>query len=97
MESRVDPIEAETDAQHRQIAALIRRDPSLIAEAQAVVDRWIARSGGEPLPAWLEWKDALAMLDAATLVRFLESTTPRARRMRISSPFFALLRKDASG
>jgi len=94
MEARVDPVEQRNDERHRRIAAMIRRDPSLIAEASAVLDGWISRSGGEPLPAWLEWKSALAMFDVPTLVRFLESTTPRARRMRISSPFFALLRKD---
>jgi len=38
--------------------------------------------------AQLAWKTALAMLDAGQVADFLESRTPRAKRMRISSPFF---------
>jgi hypothetical protein len=84
------PIEQENDELHRRIAALIRRDPSLIEKARARLNEHIARN---PLPAREEWRTALRHLDAADVVRFIESTTPRARRMKISSPFFFLLRE----
>jgi hypothetical protein len=93
VERRIDPTERRNDELHRRIAALIRREPAVIAEATAALDRWLAQPGVEPLPAWLEWKTALSMLDAPQLADFLESTTPRARRMRTSSPFFVLAAK----
>jgi hypothetical protein len=82
-----DPIERDNDEIHRRVAARIRRDPSVIDLARARLDRWLAR---DPLPAWLEWKTAIALLDREQLAAFLESSTPRARRMRCSSPFFGL-------
>lgn len=90
MTTRPDPIELRNDERGRQIAALIRTNPEIIDQAKAVLERWIARDGGAPDAALLEWRDALAMLEPEQLARFLESTTPRARRMRISSPFVGL-------
>ncbi len=90
MERRVDPIEQRNDDYHRRVAAQIRRDPGVIAQALARLNSWIARDGAEPLPVRLEWRTALALLEPSQLADFLESTTPRARRMRISSPFFGL-------
>ena len=85
MERLLDPVAAECDARHRDVARRLRADPSVAAEARATLERWIAASG--ELPAWLEWRAALATLDGAELADFLESSTPRARRMRTSSPF----------
>jgi len=45
-------------------------------------------SGDPSDPALVEWKIALTSLDARQLADFLESPTPKAKRMRISSPFF---------
>jgi hypothetical protein len=90
MESRIDPSELENDEIHRRVAARIRRDPGVIDEARARLERWLARDGDRPHPATLEWRAAIEMLDPASLAEFLESTTPRARRMRSSSPFFGL-------
>jgi hypothetical protein len=89
MERKVDPIEQENDELHRRIAAMIRRDPSLIERARAQLERWLAN---DPIPAWLEWRPAFTQLEPDELAAFLESTTPRARRMKISSPFSCLLR-----
>jgi len=90
VERRIDSSEARNDTIHRRVAARIRRDPSVVAEARERLERWLARDGSEPHPAWLEWKVALDMLDPLELADFLESRTPRARRMRSSSPFFGL-------
>ena len=85
---KVDPTEASKDEIHRRAAAEIRRDPGVIAQAAARLERWLLRSGDPPDPALVEWKIALAALDPEQLAEFLESPTPRARRMRISSPFY---------
>ena len=89
MERRRDPVEAKNDERHRKIAALIRTDPTVISKAAAVLDRWLA---DDAHPALVEWKTAFAMLDPHELAEFLESPTPRARRMRISSPFVGVVR-----
>jgi len=86
---RIDPVEAKNDERHRKIAALIRIDPTVIARAGALLDKWLAQDAH---PALVEWKTALTMLDPDELAEFLESPTPRARRMRISSPFVGLVK-----
>jgi hypothetical protein len=91
VERRVDPTAIENDELHARAAALVRSDPvTTIARASELLERWIARLGGEPPPAWREWRVALRMLDAPELARFLESRTPRAQRMKISSPFLVV-------
>jgi hypothetical protein len=85
---KIDPTEVRKDETHRRVAAEIRRDPRVIDEAAARLERWMLRDGAPPDPALVEWKIALSMLDTAELAEFLESPTPRAKRMRISSPFF---------
>lgn len=92
MEPRVDPLERRNDELHRRVAARIRRDHAVIDEARATLERWIERDGAEPHPALLEWKAVLAMLEPDELADFLESTMPRARRLRCSSPFAGLAR-----
>lgn len=87
----MDPIERRNDELGRRIAELIRTDPRVIDQAKEILDRWIAGTGGEPSAALSEWRVALAMLEPQELAKFFESTTPRARRMRISSPFLVLV------
>lgn len=84
---RVDPIEKENDELHRRIAAKIRQDPSLVAEAAAVIDKWIAADGTPTDPVLLEWEAVLDLLSPEEVADFLESDLPRARRLRVSSPF----------
>jgi hypothetical protein len=87
-----DPLEERTAETHRRVAARIRRDPSLIAEATARLQRLIVREGPPADPVLCEWLDVLLMLDPPQLADFIESTTPRARRLRISSPLVWLAR-----
>jgi hypothetical protein len=94
MATRVDPIELRNDHIGRRIAALIRSNPRVVEQAAEILERWIARAGAEPPPALVEWRVALAMLTPEELAKFFESTTPRARRMRSSSPFAVLLPRD---
>jgi len=88
MTREVDPTELRNDEIHVRVAAEIRHDPRLIEQAAVRLDRWLLRGGDPPDPALVEWKTALAALDPGQLADFLESPTPRAKRMRISSPFF---------
>lgn len=81
-----DPIEARALQTHRRIADRLRRDPSLIAAALVRLKLRIAREGVPADPVLGEWLDALLMLAPPQLADFIESTTPRARRLRISSP-----------
>jgi hypothetical protein len=90
---RKDPIERASDELHRNVAARIRRDPSCIDAAAATLARWIERDGPNPHPVLLEWQAVLRMLEPAELADFLESRTPRARRLRASSPFAATVKQ----
>ena len=94
MDQRPDPIEARNDELHRRVAALIRVDPRVVPQARETLERWLA---ADPLPAWLEWRAALRLLTPEEIASFLESSTPRARRMRSSSPFAGVLRAGAGG
>lgn len=61
----------------------------MIEVARQRLERWIA-SEPDPVPVLLEWRAVLMMLEPAELAEFLESATPRAERLRVSSPFFGL-------
>ena len=87
---RANPTEVRSDEVHRRVAARIRQDPAIIRTASARLERWIGQSDGAPNPVLLEWRAAIRMLEPEELAGFLESTTPRARRLRVSSPFFDL-------
>jgi hypothetical protein len=87
-----DPIEERAAEAHRRIAARVRQNPALIAEARTRLEQRIAREGAPADPVLSEWLDALLMLDPPQLADFIESATPRARRLRISSPLVWLAR-----
>lgn len=87
-----DPIEERALQAHRRIAEKLRHDPVLITEARARLEQRIAREGVPIDPILGEWLDALLMLDPPQLADFIESATPRARRLRISSPLVWLAR-----
>lgn len=87
-----DPIEERALQAHRRIAERLRQDPSLIAQARARLEQRIESEGSPPDPVLSEWLDALLMLDPLQVADFIESATPRARRLRISSPLVWLAR-----
>jgi len=84
--ARIDTDNRERD---RRLAALIRKHPAVIARAQQNLREWGAHWGGLN-PAWEEWKVLLQMLTAAQVADFLESSTPKANRLRQSSPFIGV-------
>ena len=83
-------IDAENRQRDRRLAALIREQPAIIEHARRNLRQWTAH-WGHSNPAWEEWSLILRMLTAAQLADFLESGTPKAERLRQSSPFLGLL------
>ncbi len=83
-------IDAENRERDQRLAALIRRDPHLIDLATRNLAAWAAR-WEETIPAWEEWRQLLRRLTPAQLAEFLESRTPKAERLRQSSPFLGVL------
>jgi len=75
----------------RLIAVKVRAAPHLVEIAKANLARWRAQNGGELAPAHREWQLALRFLTALELADFIESETPKAARLRQSSPFAGIL------
>lgn len=84
-------IDEANEAADLLIARRLRRDPALLREARRNLRRWMARDGKRPRPVFLEWALVLDKLTRSEIAAFLESDTPKARRLRQSSPFMSLL------
>src|SRR5437773_12577671 len=82
-------IDAENRERDRRLAALIRRRPAVIDCARQNLSNWETR-WGERTPAWEEWAQLLHILTPLQLAEFLESSTPKANRLRQSSPFVGI-------
>jgi hypothetical protein len=79
----------------RATAAALRRHPELVHAAEENLARWLKRDGEAVHPALQEWKDILFFLRPEQIADFLESQTPKAKRLRQSSPFIGILRRAA--
>lgn len=77
---------------HRRIAARIRHDPGVIAESKARLARLMEREPPPPDPVLQEWLDLLLMATPGQIADFIESGTPRARRLWTSSPLLWVAR-----
>jgi hypothetical protein len=86
VEHRINPTELLDAEMHRRIAARIRRDPQVIARTRDRLARVMAEEAPHVDPVLGEWLDVLLMLDPDQIARFIESNTPRARRLRSSTP-----------
>ena len=82
-------IDRENREHDRRIAAALRADPELVEIARANLKRWLERDGMKPHSALLEWQAILDFLTPDEIAAFLESRTPKAERLRQSSPFIA--------
>ena len=83
-------IDVENRERDRRLALLIRRRPDVVELAQRNLQSWAAY-WGQLTPAWEEWAQVLRMLSPGQIADFLESTTPKANRLRQSSPFLGVL------
>jgi hypothetical protein len=88
-------IDAANYEHDRRTAEAIRRNPACIEIARQNLSNWAARWGELSAPH-REWAKILRMLTPAQLADFLESTTPKANRLRQSTPFVGVLKKDES-
>jgi hypothetical protein len=79
----------------RATAAALRRHPELVEVARANLERWISQAGVPVHPALAEWRKVLFFLTSAQLADFISSDTPMANRLRQSSPFVGVLRREA--
>ena len=85
---QIDEINA---AEDRLIAVRLRRGREPLRTAKRNLRRWMARDGARPRAVFQEWMLVLTRLTPTEIAGFLESNTPRARRLRQSSPFAGVL------
>ena len=78
----------------RAIAHLLDRDPSLTRRATSHLERILDEDQGAAAHDLREWHAILSQYSNERLREFLVSTTSRARRLRRSSPFLAVLNPD---
>jgi len=73
------------------IAEMLDRDPSLLRRAQRHLDLLLREDQGAASHDLREWQEILIHYSKQRLKDFLVADTPRAQRLRQSSPFFAVL------
>ena len=78
-------------AMSRAIASFLERDASLLRRAKSHVEFLLEQDQGAASHDLREWSDILSGYSQRRIRDFLIAETPRARRLRQSSPFFAVL------
>jgi hypothetical protein len=76
------------------VAELVDKDASLILRAKRHLVRLLSEDQGAAAQDLREWLDILEHYSPQRIREFLVADTPRARRLRQSSPFFAVLTPD---
>jgi hypothetical protein len=66
----------------------------MIQVARNQLERWLRLDGMHAHPALLEWRAIMDFLTPNQIADFLESDTPKANRLRQSSPFIGLPNVD---
>ena len=78
----------------RAIAAVLEKNPSLAKRATRHIEALLKSDQGPASHDLREWHTILSKYSRHRLRDFLVSETPRAQRLRQSSPFFAVLSAD---
>ncbi len=78
----------------RAIAELLMENPSLIRRALQHIERILREDKGSATHALEEWRAILSNYSLERVREFLVAQTPRAQRLRQSSPFFAVLKPE---
>ncbi|MEX2496420.1 MAG: hypothetical protein WD448_10045 [Woeseia sp.] len=73
------------------IARLIDEDPGLLRRATRHLEQLLKTEQGPAVHDLREWQDILSIYSPQRIRDFIVSETPRAQRLRRSSPFFAVL------
>ena len=76
------------------IVKVLERDPSLIKRASRYLEFQLEDDHGSASHDLREWQDILTRYSVQRIKNFLVSETPRAKRLRQSSPFFAVLNDE---
>ena len=76
------------------IVIILDRDPSLIKRASRYLEFQLEDDHGSASHDLREWQDILNRYSVQRIKDFLVSETPRAKRLRQSSPFFAALNDE---
>ena len=75
----------------RRLANAVEGDASLVSRAKIHLDRLLREDQGAATNDLKEWRNILEMYPLYRLLRFLQSSSERANRLRQSNPFFAVL------
>lgn len=75
----------------REIANMVRRDPTLVERARRHVIQLLNEDQGMARSDILEWRQLLESYSSDRVADLLSSESSRAERLRQSSPFFAVL------
>ena len=87
-------IDAENRKRDKRSAAALRAHPKLVQIARDNLQRWLRADRQARHPALLEWEAILDFLTTEELATFLEGRTPKAERLRQSSPFLGLATEE---
>jgi predicted transcriptional regulator len=78
----------------RKLADIIRQDVSIVRRAKDHIDSLLMEDQGTATGDLMEWRNILDTFSIQRLVRFVMSSSERAKRLRQSNPFFAVLDTD---
>jgi predicted transcriptional regulator len=78
----------------RKLADIIQQDASIVRRAKDNIDSLLIEDQGTAAGDLMEWRNILDTYSIQRLVRFVTSSSERAKRLRQSNPFFAILNTD---
>jgi hypothetical protein len=78
----------------RKLAETIQQNASIVRRAKDHIDRLLKEDQGAATGDIMEWRNILDAYPIQRLVRFVTSSSKRARRLRQSNPFFAILNSE---
>jgi predicted transcriptional regulator len=78
----------------RNLADIIQEDASLVRRAKDHIDSLLMEDQGTAAGDLMEWRNILDTYSIQRLVSFVMSSSERARRLRQSNPFFAVVNVD---
>lgn len=78
----------------RKLADIIQQDASIVRRAKDHIDRLLMEDQGTAAGDLIKWRNILDTYSIQRLVRFVTSSSERAKRLRQSNPFFAILNTD---
>jgi hypothetical protein len=78
----------------RKLADIIQQDASIVRRAKDHIDRLLMEDQGTAAGDLMEWRNILDTYSIQRLIRFVTSSSERARRLSQSNPFFAILNSE---